>query len=338
MTCIRNSGSTGTSGKKPVVVDEEAVKIMDMFKNGREAEAKELMIKKISGFIGDVINNRFSNFKKNGMYHDLFNEGCVAVLAKMPNYDPYKSAPTTFFEPYIRQALCKYVGMLVNHSSPYHSEIMNKVRRAINYYETTQKTEYTITDLSLYTGLSVNKVQAALDRISYTSEVMCGTNEDFDVVIRTRQESPESAYLKKEMTKYVADALCRLDELDRNILVDKLGLDENYTPGSSRKTPGMGYAAIASKYRIPINQVRESYQKSMRRLAHDPSLKQYNYGRNTKKCNRAKKSVELVYTDSSYFEELYESLDRTGSGVSGTSGNPAAQEKMAEEEPFILKF
>ena len=90
--------------------DKESISIMNIYESGDQKTANGMMINKLSGYIGNMINTRFINFKRDGLYYDFFDTGCVAVLEKMPLYDSRKSAPPTFFGPYIHRAMCRLAG------------------------------------------------------------------------------------------------------------------------------------------------------------------------------------------------------------------------------------
>lgn len=309
-----------------VKLDEECIHIMELYHNGQEKLAKEMIISKLGGYVGRMVETYFKSYKKE-YYYDFYNEGCVAILEKMSLFDPYKGSATTFFTPYIHHYMCKLAGKISNKSSPYHSERMNKVKKAINTLEMDNQGEYGITDVSLMTGLPVDKVDQIMERIARSSEVLCGASEDYDAVVTHKMESMEAGYLKREMSENLAEALLRLDKLDRGILIHKLGLNDN--PSNGRKTAGMSYAAIAANFHIPINQVRVRYQRALRALAHDPEVAQYNFGR-VKRAKKAKTAVKLLYADCGACEALYEQLDGMASGVD--------KKENDGEEPFLLTF
>lgn len=140
-----------------------------------------------------------------------------------------------------------------------------------------QQKKYTVADLALRTELPESRVKAALDRLRYSDELLCGTAEEYDVLMTAREESPEDDYLRKERACEIKEALSSLEILDRKIFIDRFGLDENSKPGRSWKNPGMSYKAIASKYNISIEQVKESLRESKKKLENSPLLKPYDY-------------------------------------------------------------
>jgi len=220
-------------------------------------------IESIRYYIYQIIHQKYSGYVHD-YFSDLYSEGVIGVLADLPNYDPTKSAPTTYFDIRIKHQINIYISTQINKISSHYISNMAKINRAIT--ELKQKgINATNQDIAIATGLSVETVMQTI-RINESVNTMqsCDSN-DFEVEnqLISKELSPEAAYLKNESITELKEAINRLPELDRAIIQMKYGIDTFIRP--SYKEISDELTATLGR-QIPVNKVRSSYQQSVKKL------------------------------------------------------------------------
>ena len=188
-----------------------------------QQEARNAFFDEIAPFIGHIIKTKYSSFLSE--YDDLFQEGSVAVLEDLNNYDPERGALTTFFAPRIRNRISNAVTEKVNKTNRYYAKKMKAVKEALQYFESQGLTP-SVSDIQIRTGLSMKSVSETLDFIKRVD--MSYTSETEPIVPResTSDDTPEKALLESEKKEVLYDALATLPEKERVIICYRFGLNE----------------------------------------------------------------------------------------------------------------
>lgn len=246
----------------------ERMKTIMMNYHSNDPDAKqsaiEQMTLEIGGFLGYMIQKNFKAFAPEH-YRDLYNEGVIAVIETMSKYNPEVSTATTYFTYPVLHAMSTYVNSITNKSSAYYAAIMNKIRSAINYFEAEER-NWTITDLAYHTGLSVKKVEEGLKRINAVNEYRYENDAELDAVLNEQAKNPEEQLIEQEQEQMIKEALQRLSQEDREIIMYRFGFDDGKQKSFSK---------IAKLVGMPINQVSASISRSLRKLRESPELAEF---------------------------------------------------------------
>ena len=112
---------------------ELCIQIMRDYHSGDEflkKKAIEDMINILNNYIYSVMRTHFPNYYAKYV-EDLFQEGVIAILKKMDDYDPELGAPTTFFHIYIKGAMNSFIIETINRTTNHYGHNINKVKKAI---------------------------------------------------------------------------------------------------------------------------------------------------------------------------------------------------------------
>lgn len=297
----QNEQKDGKSSVKTMTEKEkqEIRDIVSAYNNGDndlKAWAIEEMVRRTNGFIGTIINKHFEEFK-NEYYGDLHAEGVVAIIENMGGLHIDKGTITTYFTRILIHAMSEFLHSETSRSTPYYANIMRKIKEAQKYYES-QHITATVTDISLLTGLSVKKVEDGLRRIQAVDAYYYGDEEGLDSVVNGVAQTPEHQMIEKERTQILANALTCLTEEDRKIVLLRFGFEYGKE---------MSYNQIAKKLHLPVNQVMNSLNRSLRILHDNQELKNLegkgSYHRKTNTLNSTEmnimpdKNVINIYAD-----------------------------------------
>lgn len=256
------------------------------------------MMELTQGFIGHMIKKHFSAFMAEH-YQDLYNEGVLAVMESMGGLDLEKGTITTYFTPRILHAMSNYINNETNKSTAYYSNIMNKIKNAIKYFEERQ-IHPTISDLSLHTGLSIKKIEDGMRRINAVDELHYNTEAELDAVMQTGTGSPEEKYLENERMGILAEALCVLCEQDREIISWRFGFKD----GAEKS-----FQAIAKAMHLPVNQVTASLNRSIRILQSNCGLRNLVGAGPKIYRNHVRNGAEISFVPDQSVMNIYADLD-----------------------------
>lgn len=106
-------------------------------------------------------------------YMDVQQAQAVIFFEKLPDYDPLKSTPTTYFVRYFKQVISEYLRENTLHLSQYDANNVAKVKRAITYYES-HGIMWDEAMLSNRTGLSAKVLRNNTLYIYKTADVKTG--------------------------------------------------------------------------------------------------------------------------------------------------------------------
>nr|WP_303181791.1 sigma-70 family RNA polymerase sigma factor [Lachnoclostridium phocaeense] len=284
-----------TKGVKNYENKEKMTRIMEAYHHGDRRWAIDEMIKENEGFIGMLIKRHFCEFMAEH-YSDMFQEGVVAILETMGNYDPEKSTNTTYFTYPVIHALSEYCNRVSNKSSAYFSQNMNKVKSALKNLELAQK-EPSLANIALLSGLTIQQVEEALKRINATNEKSFDTMEDNEVAMKAK--SPEDEMLEKEKKEILYRALMQLDAKDREMLILHYGVD----------CEALSFSKIGALMGISTHDVGNRIAGSLRALKQRPQLKALVGYSTEKKREKTVDRTRIIIRPNKFVSEFYKELD-----------------------------
>lgn len=281
---------------------ERMYRIMEQYHSGNDdlkAQAIENALKESEGLIGFIIGKYFSMYKA-GYYDDLYNEGVCAIIENLGRYNPEEGAFSTFITYPLIHVMSAFVNSISNKSTPYYSSIMNKVRNAIKHFEAEQFTP-SVSDIALYTGLSVKKVEEGLRRIEATKEESFSSDYELDQMMTEFEITPEEELIQKEEHEALIEALKTLTKKDCELLLLKYGILDG-TPEKSNNT-------LAKLTGISVSRVAQSISRSLRILSDNEKLNRL-HGKTVKRMKEDDISgLQITLSPSESFLDMYEELE-----------------------------
>lgn len=201
---------------------EKAISIMAMYHEGQKEAALQLMYVGLKYYITRCIHKYAKSYllSNPGEIDELETSCFFAVCEAMPRYDPEHSLPTTYFDLYIRGAITRHVeSELCKTTIRSHSDAIREITRAIQYFESNGITNWTSSDISMYSGLSIRVVEdrLMLKNIKDTKSI----EEHFEEMgeIESRQPSVESQVIESIVSENIMEAVETLPPMDRDIVL-----------------------------------------------------------------------------------------------------------------------
>lgn len=183
-------------------------------------EARDALVEEILPFVGYVIREKYGSFIKD--YDELFQEGALAIMEDIENYDPEKGALTTFFMPRIRNRISSTITERVNKTNRYYAKKMKIVKEALQYFEAKGLTPSTY-DIHSRTGLSMKSVSDTLDFIKRVDMSYSAEEEPVVIIEQPHNVTPEGMLLEKERRGVLEDALSCLPVREREVIEYRFG-------------------------------------------------------------------------------------------------------------------
>lgn len=243
--------------------DIELVNAAKMYLDGDRlvVDAKEEMIRSLDMFIYWVINNNFKTFTN--YTHDLYQEGVLGILKAIDTYDATRAKATTFFHVYIIHEMNEFINHNVNKTTAHYAANIGKVKKAINVFEHENR-DWTIKDIAQETGISAETILQTLKIIDMSNEVHYETTAYLEDKMPENHASPEEMAIRKENRHLVAEALNKLTEEERTVVVLKHGLDGGEP---------LSYKNIFLTTGIPVDKIKRYYNKALRKLRNNRGMK-----------------------------------------------------------------
>ena len=253
--------------------------IMDDYHSGDPAriqQAKDDACENLKGFIIYMIMRNFWTYCKNN-FHDLLQSGYIGILKGLEVYNPEKAKPTTFFKTYIKSEISRYITEFLNHSTVHYASALNKINRAIRYFEA-NNIEYNDITLAEYTGIALTSVREALASkeaaisVNFQDELENESGASYQV--GTTITNPETAIEISERERTVKAALENLSEIEKTILLCHYGFDGKR----------MSMREIAENLGITTQQVKIYHQNAINTLYNCRELDTYSNKKSRERC------------------------------------------------------
>ena len=252
----------------------EFIKLMGEYQSGdaeTQAKALEAMCDNMKFYVKRVVNTRFASFKDEA--DDLQQEGMMGFVEELKKgkYDPYRSAPTTYFDQAIGHSIRSYITKNVSKTTPYYHSSMKKIRAAIVFLETNgqEVSEVSIaqvTDLPLSTirqcmVYEKNLVMPSMDEPKPNSDENHPQTLR-DTVPDIKGKTPESLFFEKEKSRVLHDAVNSLSEQEQEIIRLHFGLD----------CERMDIKSLAKKEKCSVDDIRAAVNRACSIMANNKEL------------------------------------------------------------------
>lgn len=225
--------------------------IMDIYAKGKREKAGEMAIEALEGYLVGLRDQIFGSYKT--YYDELYQEGCVGILKALPNYDPKRGMPTTYFKPYIQHQMSAFITNFVSQSTAHYQKNSRAINSVINRYQREGK-EVSDTDIAIETGINLETIIQTKKIDGKVINHIESTESDFFSMQR-QEKSPEEISLENEDQKILIKSIQGLKEIEKDVIV--LIYFEDF---SQKKT--------AEKLHMRVEDVRNIKEQALKKLRH----------------------------------------------------------------------
>jgi len=247
--------------------------IMDDYHSGnkyREDKAKEDACLNLKGYIIYMIMHSFWTYCKN-YFFDMLQSGYVGVLKGLEVYDPTKAMPTTFFKPYIRYEITRFITEFLNGSTVHYATTLAKVKKAQHHFEELG-VECKDSAIAEYLGISPTSVREALAsqeaaiNVNYQDQFENSSDDDAPS-ITGEFSNPEKYLESKLLHEAIAEAINELNKNEKLVIVSLYGLEgEAKSIKQISEETGMSQSMLKTIRQEAINKL---YSSKLRELYDD---------------------------------------------------------------------
>lgn len=252
---------------KSLLSDYERISMerpLEPFELERIDHVKEQLFGSIVKFGMKTASGMLSKYRLDSdAYMDVQQAQAVIFFEKLPDYDPLKSTPTTYFVRYFKQVISEYLRENTLHLSQYDAKNVAKVKRAIAYYES-HGIMWDEAMLSNRTGLSAKVLRNTL-YIATNAKRASMDDEEKTVNLKSNDITPEEMVLKQEILKELVQVLRQTLTNDEFTFF----LVRTNLLGEAELT----YQEMADKYGIPLRDVKQMLSSIIGKLNNNPVIR-----------------------------------------------------------------
>lgn len=244
-----------------------------MARTGTEEEkkqAKEEACLYMKGFVRDFIRHSFRTYvEKDPDYaDDLEQEAYFNIMKYLPDYDPEKGLPSTFFSRNILSAMVGVTNQLKHSISSSDAAMLRKIKKIDAEFEKIGR-KPDIADYIVETGETMSKIRSVLRMMSIDKNTHLEAIEDFndfiggDPAVNSMYETPENRVIKKIMFESILRRMHELFPREEISIFLRNAIDDESIP-TIAKTIGNGPAD---------DRVRRTIEKIRHAIAYDAEIR-----------------------------------------------------------------
>lgn len=218
----------------------------------KQRQAAETAVKALKGFVIATIKRYYPTYIRRE-FDDMLQSAYLGIIKSLPNYDPERSRPTTYFSKHIKQAIQLHLNMQENQSSVYYQTINNKIQKAVGKDASRQ---LDAEEIAVETGISVKTIEKA--RAIAVGSQKYTYDEKIETEIQT-YDSPEDALVssdEKAMCYYYLSAV--LSPTEMKVVCESFGIG-GYDPVSTAQIAKMYHTKVEN-----IVAIQESAYEKLR--------------------------------------------------------------------------
>ena len=217
--------------------------LMQDYNSGDEIkrrQAAETAVKALKGFVIATIKRYYPTYIRRE-FDDMLQSAYLGIIKSLPNYDPERSRPTTYFSKHIKQAIQLHLNMQENQSSVYYQTINNKIQKAVGKDASRQ---LDAEEIAVETGISVKTIEKA--RAIAVGSQKYTYDEKIETEIQT-YDSPEDALVSSDEKAMCYNYLSAvLSPMEMKVVCESFGIG-GYDPVST--------AQIAKMYHTKVEKI-----------------------------------------------------------------------------------
>lgn len=206
----------------------------------KQRQAAETAVKALKGFVIATIKRYYPTYIRRE-FDDMLQSAYLGIIKSLPNYDPERSRPTTYFSKHIKQAIQLHLNMQENQSSVYYQTINNKIQKAVGKDASRQ---LDAEEIAVETGISVETIEKA--RAIAVGSQKYTYDEKIETEIQT-YDSPEDALVSSDEKAMCYNYLSAvLSPTEMKVVCESFGIG-GYDPVST--------AQIAKMYHTKVEKI-----------------------------------------------------------------------------------
>lgn len=206
----------------------------------KQRQAAETAVKALKGFVIATIKRYYPTYIRRE-FDDMLQSAYLGIIKSLPNYDPERSRPTTYFSKHIKQAIQLHLNMQENQSSVYYQTINNKIQKAVGKDASRQ---LDAEEIAVETGISVKTIEKA--RAIAVGSQKYTYDEKIETEIQT-YDSPEDALVSSDEKAMCYNYLSAvLSPTEMKVVCESFGIG-GYDPVST--------AQIAKAYHTKVEKI-----------------------------------------------------------------------------------
>lgn len=223
-------------------------------------EIKMLLFNQIEGYARKISNETLGNYiRKRDVADEIMQSMAEMFFEKLPEYNPYRATPTTYFSCYFRQVISEYMFENIYHLSQHHVRNVLKVYKVICKLES-EGINWTEQMLAEITQLSEKVLKEALIYIFNFSQIDVDECFYLDSGIPT----PEEICVRNETNQLIRQAIeDDLTEIENRIFWMRINEE------AKRELP---YYRIAEKLGMSVWEVKKTLQSVRTKLQNNQKL------------------------------------------------------------------
>lgn len=206
----------------------------------KQRQATETAVKALKGFVIATIKRYYPTYIRRE-FDDMLQSAYLGIIKSLPDYDPERSRPTTYFSKHIKQAIQLHLNMQENQSSVYYQTINNKIQKAVGKDASRQ---LDAEEIAVETGISVKTIEKA--RAIAVGSQKYTYDEKIETEIQT-YDSPEDALVSSDEQAMCYNYLSAvLSPTEMKVICENFGIGD-YDP--------VPVAQIAKNYHTKVEKI-----------------------------------------------------------------------------------
>lgn len=203
----------------------------------KQRQAAETAVKALKGFVIATIKRYYPTYIRRE-FDDMLQSAYLGIIKSLPNYDPERSRPTTYFSKHIKQAIQLHLNMQENQSSVYYQTINNKIQKAVGKDASRQ---LDAEEIAVETGISVKTIEKA--RAIAVGSQKYTYDEKIETEIQT-YDSPEDALVSSDEKAMCYNYLSAvLSPTEMKVVCESFGIG-GYDPVSTAQIAKMHHTKV----------------------------------------------------------------------------------------------
>lgn len=231
----------------------------------KEGLACEKAVNSLEGLIRHIINTKFARYRF--MYDDMLQQGRLAVCIALPDFNPEKSKPSTFFFYYIQHEIQDLINSQVNKTTAHYDINSKKIKKVIEEY-VREGRKYTATDIAIDTKLPMQTIEQALNLLNTRETSYEGAVESaggLDPILPSDEKSPEQWFIEMENVRALDKAMHNnLDLVETRVIEMTYGINGSNIYANKE---------ISKVLKIPSDRVRRILVSAQCKLRQSKELK-----------------------------------------------------------------
>lgn len=250
-------------------------RLAEMARNGTEEEkkqAKEEACLYMKGFVRDFIRHSFRTYvEKDPDYaEDLEQEAYFNIMKYLPDYDPEKGLPSTFFSRNILSAMVSSTNQMKHSISSSDAALQRKIKKIKAEFEKFGR-KPDIADFMVETGETMSKIRSVLRMMNTDKSTHLEAIEEFDQLIagdpvaNSMYDTPENLVMKKIMFESILRRMHELFPQEEISIFLRNAIYEESIPAIAKD---IGNGPVDDRVRRTIEKIRHAvaYDTEIRSL------------------------------------------------------------------------